>query len=60
MEVGGRGGSLEADREVELIMAFSQIIGISCDDYMDKLRVAFTHILAGKVKKAGKKNVAGG
>jgi hypothetical protein len=35
MEVGGGGGSLEVDREVELIMAFSQIIGVSCDGYMD-------------------------
>ena len=41
-------------------MSFSQIVVASCDGHMDKLRAAFAHILAGKVKKASKKNVGGG
>jgi hypothetical protein len=45
---------------VELIMAFSQIVGISCDGYIEKLRVAFAYILAGKVDKAAKKTMGGG
>jgi hypothetical protein len=41
-------------------MAFSQIVGISCDGYIEKLRVAFAHILAGKANKATKKTMGGG
>jgi hypothetical protein len=53
-------GIQETDKEVELIMAFSQIVGVSYDGYIEKLRVAFAHILAGKVNNAAKKNVGGG
>ena len=60
MEVGGGDGSQETDKEVELFMAFSQIVGVSCNGYIEKLRVAFAHILAGKESKANKKKVEGG
>jgi hypothetical protein len=57
MEIRGRDGSQVTSKEVELIMAFSQIVGISCDGYIEKLRVAFAHILAGKANKATKKTM---
>ena len=59
MEVGGGDGFQETNKEVELIMAFSQIVGVSCDGYIEKLREDFAHILASKVNKAAKKNVGG-
>jgi hypothetical protein len=57
--VGGYGGSRGAGKEVDLIMTFSQIVGVSCDSYIKKLKVAFAHILADKVKKMAKKIVGG-
>jgi hypothetical protein len=57
---GGGNDSQVLDKEVELIMAFSQIVGVSCEGYFEKLRVAFAHILAGKMNKAGKRSVGGG
>jgi hypothetical protein len=53
-------GTQETDKEVELIMAFSQIVGVSCEGYIEKLRLAFAQILAGKGNKAAKKNGGGG
>jgi hypothetical protein len=59
--VDGGGNDYQVlDKEVELIMAFSQIVGVSCEGYFEKLRVAFAHILAGKMNKAGKRSVGGG
>ena len=60
MEVVGGDGIQETSKEVELIIAFSQIAGVSCEGYIEKLRGAFAHILAGKVNKEAKKNVGGG
>jgi hypothetical protein len=40
---------------MELIMAFRQNVGISCDSHIERLRAAFAHILAHK-KKEAKKN----
>ena len=57
MEVGGGDDSQVTDKEVKLIMTFSQIVGVSYDGYIEKLRAAFTHILAGKANKAAKKIV---
>ena len=59
----GKGGALETNKEVELIRAFSEIVGVSYDGHIEKLRVAIAHIahiLAGKVNKAAKKEVGGG
>jgi hypothetical protein len=53
-------GTQETDKEVKLIMAFSQIVGVSCEGYIEKLRLAFAQILAGKGNKAAKKNGGGG
>jgi hypothetical protein len=47
-------------KQVELIMAFSHIVGVSCDGHIEKLRMTFAHILAGKEKKVAKKIVGGG
>jgi hypothetical protein len=38
MEVVGGDGTQEIGKEVELIMAFSQIVGVSYDGYIEKLR----------------------
>jgi hypothetical protein len=57
---GGCGGSQEVGKYVELIMAFSQIVGISCDGHTKKLRAAFAHKLDGKANKAAKKIIGGG
>jgi hypothetical protein len=46
-------GIQETDKEMELIMAFSQIVGVSCEGYIEKLRVAFAQILAGQLRKMG-------
>lgn len=54
---GGCGGSQDACKEVNLIMVFSQIIGVSCDGYIEKLKSAFAHIWASKAKKTAKKIV---
>jgi hypothetical protein len=57
--VGGCGGSRSVGKEVDLIMAFSQIVDVSCDGYIEKFGAAFSHILANKVKKMAKKIVGG-
>jgi hypothetical protein len=44
---------------VELILAVSQILGVSCDGHFEKLREAFAHILAGRANKETKKSVGG-
>jgi hypothetical protein len=56
---GNSGGFQEADRGLELIMAFRNIVGVSCDGHVERLRAAFAHILAGKRKEV-KKNRGGG
>jgi hypothetical protein len=56
VDVGLR-GSQEAGKAVKLIMAFSQIVGVSCEGHIEKLKVAFAHILADKANKAAKKAV---
>jgi hypothetical protein len=60
VEIGGGENSQVIDKDVELIMAFSQIVGVSCDGYIEKLREAFSHILAAKEPKATKKSMGGG
>jgi hypothetical protein len=55
MEVGNGGESQGAEREMELIMAFRQNVGVSCDGHIERLRAVFAHILVGK-KKEAKKN----
>jgi hypothetical protein len=59
MDDGNSDGFQEADRGMELIMAFHNIVGISCDGHVERLKAAFAHILAGK-KKEVKKNRGGG
>jgi hypothetical protein len=59
MDDGNCGGCQEADKGMEIIMAFRQIVGVSCDGHVERLRAAFAHILAGK-KKEVKKNRGGG
>jgi hypothetical protein len=53
-------GTQETNKEMELIMVFSQIVGVSCEGHIEKLRLAFAQILAGKVNKVAKKNGGGG
>ena len=59
------GGSEEVAKEVEIIMVFSQIVGVSCDGHTDRLREAFAlfwlarlirrlRILLGEVRRAKK------
>ena len=56
--VGGKSGGYQvADKELELILAMSQILGVSCDGHFKKLREAFAHILAGRANKKAKKLV---
>ena len=43
MEDEGGDDSQVSNKEVELIMAFSQIVGVSYDGYIEKLKVAFAH-----------------
>jgi hypothetical protein len=59
MDDGNSGGFQETDRGMELIMAFRNIVGVSCDGHVERLKAAFAHILAGK-KKEVKKNRGGG
>jgi hypothetical protein len=59
MDDGNSGGCQEGDKGLEIIMAFRQIVGVSCDGHIERLRAAFAHILAGK-KKEVKKNRGGG
>jgi hypothetical protein len=40
-------------------MAVSQILGVSCDGHIEKLRAAFAHILAGRANKGAKKSMGG-
>jgi hypothetical protein len=47
-------------KEVEIIMAFRQIVGVSCDGHTNKLREAIALILVGKTYKPDKKLVEGG
>jgi hypothetical protein len=55
----GLGGSQEVGKAMELIVAFSQIVGVSCDGHTEKLRAAFAHIVADKANKAAKKTMGG-
>jgi hypothetical protein len=58
--VGGESGWPQAaDKEVQLIMATSRILGVSCDGHFEKLRAAFALILAGRAKNGNKKPVGG-
>jgi hypothetical protein len=59
MDDGNSGGCQEGDKGMEIILAFRQIVGVSCDGHVERLRAAFAHILAGK-KKEVKKNRGGG
>jgi hypothetical protein len=59
MDDGNSGGCQNGDKGMEIIMAFRQIVGVSCDGHVERLRAAFAHILAGK-KKEVKKNRGGG
>jgi hypothetical protein len=59
LDDGNCGGCQEGDKGMEIIMAFRQIVGVSCDGHVERLRAAFAHILAGK-KKEVKKNRGGG
>jgi hypothetical protein len=59
-EAGDGSGSQATGKEEEVIFAFSQIVGISCDGQFDRLREAFALILAGKAYKPGKNSVGGG
>jgi hypothetical protein len=59
MDDSNSGGCQEGDKGMEIIMAFRQIVGVSCDGHVERLRAAFAHILAGK-KKEVKKNRGGG
>jgi hypothetical protein len=56
---GESGGPLAAGKEIELIMATSRILGVSCDGHFEKLRAAYALILAGRPKKVNKKPVGG-
>jgi hypothetical protein len=59
-EVGDGNGSQATGKEEELIFAFNQIVGVSCDGQFDRLREAIALILAGKAFKPGKNSVGGG
>ena len=54
---GGSGGYQAVDKELELILAVSQILGVSCDGHFEKLKEAFAHILASRANKKAKKPV---
>ena len=56
---GGSGGYQVANKELELILAVSQILGVSCDSHVEKLREAFAFILAGRANRKAKKSVGG-
>ena len=49
--------SLETGKAMELILAFSQIVGVSCEGHTEKLKATFVHILANKANKVAKKVV---
>ena len=53
-------GSQATRKEDEVIFAFSQIVGVSCDGQFNRLREAIALILAGKSYKPGKNSVGGG
>ena len=53
------GGAEVVDREVEL-MAFSRIVGVSCNGHTDRLKEAFALILADKTYKPNKHSAKGG
>jgi hypothetical protein len=59
MEIGDSEGIRGVDKKMELIMAFRNIVGVSCDSHVERLKAAFAHILAGKEKET-KKNRGGG
>jgi hypothetical protein len=59
MEIGDSVGVRGVDKEMELIMVFRNIVGVSCDGHVERLKAAFAPILAGKKKKT-KKNRGGG
>jgi hypothetical protein len=44
----------------EWLSDFSQIVGVSCDGHIEKLRAAFAQILAGKSNMTAKKSVGAG
>ena len=56
---GGSGGYQAADNELDLILAVSRILGVSCDGHFEKLNEAFAHILAGRANRKAKKSVGG-
>jgi hypothetical protein len=58
LEIGDSDGVREVDKEMELIMVFRNIVGVSCDGHVERLKAAFAPILAGK--KETKKNRGGG
>ena len=58
-EAGDGSGSQASGKEDEVIFAFSQIVGVSCDGQFDRLREAIALILAGKSYKPGKKSGGG-
>ena len=59
-EAGDGSGSQASGKEDEVIFAFSQIVGVSCDGQFDRLREAIALILAGKSYKPGKNSGGGG
>jgi hypothetical protein len=59
-EAGDGCESQATRKEDEVIFAFSQIVGVSCDGQFDRLREAIALILAGKSYKPGKNSVGGG
>jgi hypothetical protein len=59
LEIGDSDGVRGVDKEMELIMVFRNIVGVSCDGHVERLKAAFAPILAGK-KKETKKNRGGG
>ena len=54
------GGVEVANKEVELIMAFSRIVGVSCNGHTNRLKEAFALILANKTYKPNKLSAGGG
>ena len=46
-------------KAVDLIMAFSKIVGVSCEGYTEKILAAFSHILEEKENKEVNKAVKG-
>ena len=48
-----------AGKVVELIVAFSKIVGVSCEGYTEKLKAVFAHILVEKANKVVSKAMGG-